>query len=240
MKNYYFYVVLILILISCEIFTFLKSGPAFKSINTFIFRELVCVVLVVWYYHQQGSNLNSVQKRFLISLLIPLLLGVSKFIAPNLYVIIINSILYSVIYALWISILNSLGAEIKLSKLPPIYYLLIPVIFVVPFLYIFLVLLPMLGGQNIVLTIIFALFASTACVYVLFLPSTSNFSSRYLIILGIWLFEFMNMMQGFFIYNSQSFLIYPFTRILQTSAYIILILGMTSYYKPHSRIIIEN
>ena len=122
--------VLIFILISCEIFTFLINGPAFRSIVTFIFRELVFVVLVVWYCRQQGSNLNSVQKRFLISLLIPLLLGVSRFIVPNLYVLKINTVLYIVIYTLWITILRSLGAEFKVSKLPPIYYLLIPIILI--------------------------------------------------------------------------------------------------------------
>lgn len=236
MKNYYFYVVLIFILISCEIFTFLINGPAFRSIVTFIFRELVFVVLVVWYCRQQGSNLNSVQKRFLISLLIPLLLGVSRFVVPNLYVLKINTVLYLVIYTLWITILRSLGAEFKISKLPPIYYLLIPIIFLIPFLYFILVLLPMLDGQIKVLTFLIVLFASTACVYVLFLPPTPNYSGRYLIIFGIWLFEFMNMMQGFFIYNSQSFLIYPYTRLLQTGTYMILILGMTSYYKQTQRI----
>ena len=236
MKNYYFYVVLIFILISCEIFRFLINGPAFRSIVTFIFRELVFVVLVVWYCRQQGSNLNSVQKRFLISLLIPLLLGVSRFVVPNLYVLKINTVLYLVIYTLWITILRSLGAEFKISKLPPIYYLLMPIIFLIPFLYFILVLLPMLDGQIKVLTFLIVLFASTACVYVLFLPPTPNYSGRYLIIFGIWLFEFMNMMQGFFIYNSQSFLIYPYTRLLQTGTYMILILGMTSYYKQTQRI----
>lgn len=236
MKNYYIYVVLIFILISCEIFTFLKTGPAFRSIETFIFRESVFIVLAVWYCRQQSSKLRPVQKRFLISLLIPLLLGLSRFIIPNLYALKINTILYLIIYALWITILKSLGAEFKISKLPPIYYLLIPVIFLMPFLYFFLVLLPMLDGQIKVLTFFFVLFASTACVYVLFLPATLNYSGRYLIIFGIWLSEFMNMMQGFFIYNSQSFLIYPFTRILQTTTYMILILGMTSYCKQTQRI----
>jgi hypothetical protein len=223
-----------------EIFAFIKTGDGTMSLLDFIFRELVNVALAILYYKQQGSKLNMVQIKFLITILIPLLLGLSRFIFTALIAIKINTVLYLVIYVLWLNILKSLGTQFNKFRFPRTYYLLVPIIFIIPFLNYFLVILPMEDIQIKFSSFLFALFAACTCVFVMFLPPTKNLYDRYLIIFGIWLTEFIHIMQSYFVFNSEIFFIYPFVRILQTVSYMSLIFGMTSYYKPHSRIIIEN
>lgn len=210
------------------------------SFLDFVFRESVNVVLAIWYYINQNSKLNKIQIKFLITIIIPLLLGLSRYTFSTTNAIKINIVLYIVIYALWLNIFNSLGAEFKKTRFPRTYYLLVPIIFSIPFLNYFFVILPMGDIQIKVLTFLFALFAACTCIFVMFLPQAVKYSSRYLIIIGIWLTEFIYILQSYFVFNSETFFIYPFVRILQTISYILLIFGMLNYNKRHSRIIIEN
>ena len=232
--------VLVFLLLIGEIFVFKKTGDGTMSLLDFIFRELVNIALAILYLRKQDSNLNQLQIKFLITILIPLLLGLSRYIftAPN--AIKINTFLYLVIYALWLNIFRSMGAKLKKFKFSRTYNLLIPIIFLIPFLNYFLVILPIEDTQIKISSFLFAFFAAWTCVIVMFLPFTKNLLGRYLIIIGIWLTEFIHIMQSYFVFNSEIFFIYPFVRILQTVSYISLIFGMTIYYKPHSRINIEN
>ncbi len=232
--------VLVFLLLIAEIFEFKNTGDGTMSLSEFIFRELVNVALAILYYRQQGSKLNMVQIKFLITILIPLLLGLSRFIFTTLIAIKINTILYLVIYALWLNILKSLGTQFNKLRFPRTYYLLVPIIFIIPFLNYFLVILPMEDIQIKISSFLFTFFAAFTCVFVMFLPPSKNIYDRYLIIFGIWLTEFIHIMQSYYVFNSEIFFIYPFVRILQTISYMSLIFGMTSYYKPHSRIIKEN
>lgn len=240
MKNNYVFVVLIFLLMFCEITTFLNTGNGTMSFQDFVFRELVNVVLAIWYFFLQGSKLNKIQTKFLITILIPLLLGLSRYKFSALTAIKINTVLYLVIYAFWLNIFQSLGAKFNKFRFPRTYFLLIPVIFSIPFLNYFLVILPMEDTQIKILSFLFAFFAACTCVFVMFLPPTKNYYGRYLIIIGIWFTEFIHIMQSYFVFNSETFFIYPFTRILQTISYILLILGMTNYSRINSKIIIEN
>lgn len=240
MKNSYVFVVLILLLQIGEIFAFQNTGDGTMSLVDFVFRESVNIALAIWYFRLQGSKLNKLQIKFLITILIPLLLGLSRYIFSTPNAIKINTILYLIIYAFWLNIFYSLGAEFKKFKFPRTYLLLVPVIFTIPFLNYFLVMLPMDDTQIKILFLLFALFAASTCVFVMFLPPSIKYSGRYLIIIGIWLTEFIHIMQSYFVFNSETFFIYPFTRILQTISYVLLILGMTSYCRINSGISIEN
>lgn len=232
--------VLVFLLLIAEIFEFKNTGDGTMSLPEFIFRELVNVALSILYYRQHGSKLNMVQIKFLITILIPLLLGLSRFIFTALIAIKINTVLYLVIYALWLNILNSLGTQFNKLRFPRTYYFLVPIIFIIPFLNYLLVILPMEDIQIKISSFLFALFAASTCVFVMFLPPSKNLYDRYLIIFGIWLTEFIHIMQSYYVFNSEIFFIYPFVRILQTVSYMALIFGMTSYYKPHSKNIKEN
>lgn len=236
MKINYKYVVLIAILISIEIIIFLNSKTGFRDIKLFVFRELVTVILAVWYYRQQGHKLDKTQKKFLLTILIPLVLGLTRYLIPNEQAIKINTFFYFVIYVLWMNIMYSIGARFNKYRFPRTYYLLIPIIFSLPIIYYFLVLFPMLDTYNKVLSFLFAVFAGTKYIFVLFLPTTKYFSGRYLIIFGIWVDGITNMMQSYFYFNSDSLFIYPFARILQTTSTVILIVGMTHYLKNTSKI----
>ena len=236
MKINYQYVVLISILVSIEIIIFLNSQTGFRDIKLFVFRELVTVVLAVWYYREQGYKLDKTQKKFLITILIPLALGFTRYLIPDDYATKVNTFFYFVIYVLWMSIIHSLGARFNKYRFPRTYYLLIPIVFCTPILYFFMVLFPMLDTNNKVLSFLFALFASSKSVFVLFLPPIKNSSGRNLIILGVWFSQFTNMMQSYFYFNSDSLFIYPFARILQTTSTVILIIGMTHYLKNTSKI----
>lgn len=232
--------VLICILISCEIFAAWNAETGIRALETFIFRQSITIVLALWYYQSQGSKLTTLQKNFLVTLLIPLTFGLSRYFIPDTLAIKVNAFFYFSTYVLWILQFKSLGAEIKISKFPLTYFLLMPLIFSIPFLYYFFVLFPMLNHGNRIMVFLFALFAASTCVFVLFLPTTKDFSGRYLIIFGIWLTEFTHMMQSYYHYNNEGLFIYPFARILQTSSFIFLLVGMTSYCKRNSRTIIRN
>jgi hypothetical protein len=240
LKNNYIFVLLVFLLLIAEIFEFKNTGDGTMSLPEFIFRELVNVALAILYYRQQGSKLNMVQIKFLTTILIPLLLGLSRFTFTTLIAIKLNTFLYLVIYALWLNILKSLGTQINKFRFPRTYYLLVPIIFIIPFLNYFLVILPMEDIQIKISFFLFTFFAAFTCVFVMFLPPSKNIYDRYLIIFGIWLTEFIHIMQSYYVFNSEIFFIYPFVRILQSVSYMSLIFGMTSYYKQHSRIIKEN
>ncbi len=232
--------VLICIFISCEILAAWNTETGINSLGTFVFRQLITIVLASWYYQSQGSKLTPLQKNFFLTLLIPLAFGLSRYFIADPLAIKVNAFFYFSTYALWMIQFKYLGAEFNISKFPLTYFLLIPIIFAIPFLYYFFVLFPMLSSGNKILVFLFALFAASTCVYVLFLPTTKDFSGRYLIIFGIWLTEFTHMMQSYYHYNNEGLFIYPFARILQTSSFIFLLVGMTSYCRRNSRIIIEN
>lgn len=239
LKNNLIYVVLICLSVACEIFAAWNAETGIRAIETFIFRQAVTLILAMWYYQSQGSKLTNLQRNFLMTLLIPLIFGFSRYFIPDPLAIKVNAFFYFSTYVLWILQFKSLGAEFKISKFPFAYFLFIPLIFAIPFLYYFFVLFPMLNHGNKVLVFLFALFAASTCVYVLFLPTTKDFSGRHLIIFGIWLTEFTHMMQSYYHYNNEGLFIYPFARILQTSSFIFLLVGMTSYCRRNSRIIIE-
>lgn len=239
MKNNSIYLILIGILISIEIIAFSITKAQYGANITFVFRELVTIMLAIWYYREINQKLNKTQKKFLIIILVPLLLGLSSYIIPSEYANKINTFFYFVIYVLWMNIINSLGASFNEKRFPRTYYLLVPIIFSIPIVYYFIVLFPMLDSKNKVLSFLFALFAGSKYVYILFLPITKYFSGRYLIILGVWLEGVTNMMQSYFYFESESLFIYPFARLLQTTSTVILIMGMIYYYKRTSKIIIE-
>ncbi|MBP6411764.1 MAG: hypothetical protein KA313_11735 [Pseudarcicella sp.] len=239
MKNNSIYLVSIFILISCEIIAFRITKAQYGANITFVFRELVTIILAIWYYRELDQKLNKTQKKFLIIILVPLLLGLSSYIIPSEYAIKINTFFYFVIYVLWMNIIYSLGASFNKKRFPRTYYLLVPIIFSIPIVYYFMVLFPMLDSKSKVLSFLFALFAGSKYVYILFLPITKYFSGRYLIILGVWLEGITNMMQSYFYFESESLFIYPFARLLQTTSTVILIVGMIYYFKRTSKIIIE-
>ncbi len=238
LKNKLIYAVLISTFVLCEILAAWNAQAGIRAIETFVFRQAVTIVLAVWYYQSQGSNLTILQRNFLVTLLIPLMFGFSRYFIPDALAIKVNAFFYFSTYVLWILQFKALGAELKISKFPLSYFLFIPLIFTIPFLYYFFVLFPILNHGNKILVLLFALFAASTCVYVLFLPSTKDFSGRHLIIFGIWLTEFTHMMQSYYHFNNEGLFIYPFARILQTTSFIFLLVGMTSYCRRNSGIII--
>lgn len=239
MKSNAVYLISICILVSCEIIVFVSYQVLYQANLTFVFRELVTIILAIWYYRESGRKLVKTQRKFLITILIPLFLGLTSYILPGEYATKINTFIYFIIYLLWMNIIYSLGASFNKKRFPRTYYLLVPVIFSIPIIYYFLVLFPMLDDNSKILSFLFALFAGSKYVYILFLPITKYFSGRYLIIFGIWLDGITNMMQSYFYYESESLFIYPFARLFQTTSMVILIVGMIYYFKRTSKIIIE-
>ncbi len=232
--------VLISIFLSCEILAVRITEGGVGAIGTFIFRELVTLSLAFWYYQSQGPKLTSIQRNFFLTLLIPLVFGLSRYIISDPWAVRVNAFFYFSSYVLWIYQFKCLGAEINISKFPISYFLFIPIIFSIPFLYYFFVLFPIVQNGHEILIFLFAFFAASTCVFVLFLPVTKDFSGRHLIIFGIWLTEITHMMQSYYHFNFEGLFIYPYARILQTSSFIFLLVGMTSYSRRNSRTIIEN
>ncbi len=232
--------VLLCIFMACEILAVMNSQGGESAIGTFIFRELVTLSLAFRYYQSQSSKLSAIQRNFLLTLLIPLVFGLSRYSIPDPWAVRVNAFFYFSSYVLWILQFKSLGSEINISKFPLSYFLFIPIIFSIPFLYYFFVLFPIIQNGQEILIFLFALFAASTCVFVLFLPITKDFSGRHLIIFGIWLTEITHMMQSYYHFNSEGLFIYPYARILQTSSFIFLLVGMTSYCRLNPKIIIEN
>lgn len=240
MKNTIAFVIWICVLLSCEILAFWNSDGGIKSFETSISRGSLTLALAFWYYQSQEQKLTTVQRSFFITLLIPLIFGFSRYIIPDPWAIKVNAFFYFSTFVLWIIQFKCLGAEFNVLKFPISYFFLIPIVFSIPFLYYFFVLLQMMQNSNELLVFLFAIFAASTCVFVLFLPITKDFSGRYFIIFGIWLTEFTHMMQSYYHFNNESTFIYPYARILQTSSFIFLLVGMTTYCKRNSRIIIKN
>lgn len=240
MKNTLAFVIWICVLLSCEILATWYTDGGIRAFETFISRGSVTLALAVWYYYSQDPKVTTFRGNFFFTLLIPLMIGFSRYLLPDPASIKLIAFLNFASYVLWIIQFKKLGAEFNISKFPLIYFIFIPVIFSIPFLYYFLVLFPLIQDSNMILVFLFALFIAITSVIVLFLPITKDFSGRYFIIFGIWLTEFTHMMQSYYHYNNEGLFIYPFARIIQTSSFIFLLVGMTTYCKSNSRIIIQN
>ncbi len=240
LRNIIVFVALICVTLTCEILAISNSNGGIRAYETFISRGLVTLILAVWYFKMQEPPLTTLHWNFLLTLLIPFMIGFSRYLLPDYLAIIAITFFYLSSYILWILLFKNLGAKLNISKFPVLDFILILFIFSIPYLYYFIVLFPMLQNINIILVFLFAIFISITSVIVLFLPKTKYISGRYFLIFGIWLAGFTHMMESYYHFNNEGLFIYPFARILQTSSLIFLLVGMTEYCKQNSRIVTEN
>lgn len=91
LKNNLIYVVLICLSVACEIFAAWNAETGIRAIETFIFRQAVTLILAMWYYQSQGSKLTNLQRNFLMTLLIPLIFGFSRYFIPDPLAIKVNA-----------------------------------------------------------------------------------------------------------------------------------------------------
>jgi hypothetical protein len=192
------FIVTIFFLLGCELYITTLGYKSYKDIWGHIFRAIISLIIVLWYYEMEKNRFGKIQRMFLISntfpfivsLILPFigLLSFSPFsekriILSTQNIVLINLVVYTLKNVLWIFIFKSMGAFAAFNNSLHSLKNLIVVFFIFPLLYFFISLYPATSGISTIISFSYIFIFSFAGVLSAFLPIDEK--KRFWITIGI-------------------------------------------------------
>jgi hypothetical protein len=221
------YVFIIFLILICEISAQVierQQHTAFWANN---FRTLSFIMMGVWCFHKQKGNFRTIQRLFLISILLPIFAPLAFYFYAQPKAIFISIGIDIIFFCLWIIVFKKMGAKISLKESSDTIKKLFPVLFILPFIYYFIILYPILPYLYAIIVFIYILLLSYVCILSIFLPINEEYKEW--IILGLILFFFLSFMNGHHEFLQQTPWSYPAIRILAVISRCMIIYGMINY-----------
>ncbi|WP_435354470.1 hypothetical protein [Emticicia sp. SJ17W-69] len=190
-------------------------------------RIISLILMGTWYYINQKGNFNRIQKAFLISILLPIIVSLSSYLIPEKEAIIINIFINMGILMLWIYAFKHLGASITLKDNNQTLQKLIPAFFVLPLLYYYFSLYQALPRIYAIIVLVYILIFSYTAVLSAFLPLKED--KKFWLIFGVILLVIVNILNGFHTFLQNLVWAYPVSRTLTVASKCMMIYGMICY-----------
>lgn len=220
-KNFYFVFAIFIVLIGEIKFHENNQHESFWTNNL---RILSWIMMGWWYFETQKKDFNRIQKAFLISILLPIIVSLSSYLIPEKQAIIINICVNMGVLILWIYVFKYFGASISLKDSNQTLTKLTPAFFILPLLFYFLSLYQSLPALYAILVLIYILIFSYTGVLAAFLPI--NEEKRLWITFGIMLLVLVNIMNGYHTFLQKLPWAYPVFRTITVIAKCMMIYGM--------------
>lgn len=199
-------------------------------------RVLSWILMGIWYYEKQKENFTHIQKVFLISILLPIIIAIAAYFIPERELININIYVNMGILMLLIYVFKHLGASVSLTKSNKTLQKLAPVFFILPLLYYYFSLYPSLSGIYVVFVLIYVLIFSCTGLLAALLPI--NDGKRFWITSAIILLVVVNIINAYNIFLQKLQWAYPVVRTLTVVLKCMMIYGMIRYVeKKHLKTI---
>ncbi len=208
------------------------------SLWTNNFRILSWIMMALWYYETQKRNFNRIQKAFLISILLPIIVSISSYVIPEKQAIIINISTNIAILMLWIYAFKHSGASISLNDSNQTLTKLTPAFFILPLLFYYFSLYQSLPTLYAIFVLIYILIFSYTGVLSAFVPISEE--KRLWIILGIMLIAMANIMNGYHTFLQKLPWAYPVIRTMTVVSRCMMIYGMISYLNNKPIVLAEE
>lgn len=229
LKSNLFYLIVIFLILFVECFANEFTDKESAALWTNNLRILSWLAMGIWYYQIQKENFTLVQKLFLGSILLPIIISFSTYLLPEHQAIIINIGVSIAILSLWILDFKLLGASIVLKDKNQTFSKLVPAFFILPLLFYFFSLYQALSAFFAVLVLIYILIFSYTGVLAAFLPF--NEEKRLWITFGIMLLVIVNIMNGYHTFLQKIPNAYPILRTMTVISRCMMIFGMIRYVK---------
>lgn len=227
LKTNVFYLVVIFLLLISECY---NNKFADKELAVFWnnnLRILSWLAMGIWYYQILKGNFTRVQKLFLVSILLPIIVSFSTYLLPERQAISINIGVNIAVLCLWIYVFKFLGAAIILRDQSQTFSKLVPAFFILPLLFYFFSLYKSLSTFYAILVLIYILVFSYTGILAAFLPF--NEERRLWITFGIMLLVLVNIMNGYHTFLQKITNVYPIIRTMTVISRCMMIYGMIGF-----------
>ena len=227
LKHNLLYLILIFLILVGECFAHELENKEMAALWSNNLRILSCLTMGASYFQMQKHDFACVQKLFLISILLPIIISLSSYLIPERHAIVINIGVNIVILGLWIRIFKLLGASIIFKDQNNTFSKLIPAFFILPLLFYYFSLYQSLTIIFAILVLIYILVFSYTGLLAAFLPI--NEEKVLWIIFGIILLVLVNMMNGYHTFMQKISNAYPIIRTMTVISRCMIIYGMIGY-----------
>jgi hypothetical protein len=223
-RNFVFIITIFIVLIGEICFHEYSHQDTLWTNNCRIFSLLL---MGFWYFNIQKENFNQIQKAFLLSILLPIIVSLSSYLIPEKGAIIINIFINMGMLMLWIYAFKHLGASITLKDSNQTLQKLIPAFFVLPLLYYYFSLYQSLTFIYAILVLVYILIFSYTALLAAFLPFKGD--KKFWLIFGIILLAMVNILNGYHTFLQNIAWAYPVSRTFTVASKCMMIYGMICY-----------
>lgn len=223
------YISIILLFLICESLAFVNEKQLFNAFWVTLFKISSALMFVIWYYIEEKKRFKRIQKIFLFSNLIAIIINFVYYFFTIMEGMDLIYCLNISVFLLWIYVFKLMGARIAFKKSDDLFKKLTPLFFVFPIVYYFLTLYPVLTTSFAILKLIFTLIISYTCLLSIFLPI--NFEKRLWITLSIILFIYISLLYSNYLFIENKFWSYVISRIILVISKCMMIYGMINYGK---------
>lgn len=187
-------------------------------------RIISWTLMGIWFYQLQKCTFKRLQKLFLLSILLPIIVSLTSFLLPERLAIIINLCINTIIFFIWIYYFHAMGAKIVLRDADNNFQRVVPAFLVFPLCFYFLSLYQSLIGIYALIVFIYVIIFSYTGILAVFLPVDEE--RRQYIVLGILLLAVANIMNAYHTFLEKLFWVYPVIRTITVASKCMLIYGI--------------
>lgn len=198
-----------------------KEQAEFWSNNL---RIISWILMGMWFYWLQRCKFGFLQKLFLISILLPIIVSLTSYLLPERQAILINIGINTVSFSIWIYYFHQMGARVSLRDADNNFQKIIPAFLFFPLCFYFLSLYQSISGIYAVIVFIYVIVFSYTGILAVFLPVGDE--RRLYVILGISLLVVANIMNAYHTFLEKLFWVYPVIRTITVSSKCMLIYGI--------------
>jgi hypothetical protein len=197
------------------------------------YRILSLMAMAAWYYIRQREISSCVNRAFLWSLLLPIIVSLSTYLIIEKHAIIINLCVNMVVLCLMIYCFRAMGASISSRDSNHTLSKLIPAYFVLPLFFYFLALYQSLTVVYAIIVFIYIVILSYTGILSAFLPI--NEEKKLWLIIGMAVLVFMNGMNAYHTFLQKLAYAYPIIRTMMVVSKLMIIYGMMDYNKQFEK-----
>lgn len=221
--NFLFLSIILIVLISeCFAHDYVDKNEAALWSN--YLRIISWTLMGIWFYQLQKCTFKRLQKLFLLSILLPIIVSLTSFLLPERLAIIINLCINTIIFFIWIYYFHAMGAKIVLRDADNNFQRVVPAFLVFPLCFYFLSLYQSLIGIYALIVFIYVIIFSYTGILAVFLPVDEE--RRQYIVLGILLLAVANIMNAYHTFLEKLFWVYPVIRTITVASKCMLIYGI--------------
>lgn len=218
------YISIILIVLLGECFAHESIDERQAALWSNNLRIVSWILLGMWFYKLQSCEFGFLQKLFLLSIFLPIIVSLTSYLLPERLAILINLGVNTIIFIIWIYYFYKMGAKVSLRDSDNNFQKIIPAFLFFPISFYFFSLYESLTGIYSVVVFIYVIVFSYTGILAVFLPVGDE--RRLYVILGLSLLVIANIMNAYHTFLEKLFWAYPVIRTITVASKCMFIYGI--------------